>query len=175
MRSKSSTVVKDSEEIKNQEVQQGLKGLQEYYAPHSACFGCGPANQKGLRINSKVMGDSVVAEWQPEPHHEAFPGVLNGGIIGSLLDCHSNWTAAWHLMKQEGLDQPPCTVTAEYSIRLLRPTPTQGPVHLEARVVESQQDRATVEASLVAGGKVCATCRGIFVAVKPGHPAYHRW
>ncbi|PYI47458.1 MAG: PaaI family thioesterase, partial [Verrucomicrobia bacterium] len=26
-----------------------------------------------------------------------------------------------------------------------------------------------------AGGKVCAICRGIFVAVKEGHPAYHRW
>jgi len=36
-------------------------------------------------------------------------------------------------------------------------------------------DRATVEATLSCEGKVCATCRGTFVAVKPGHPAYHRW
>ena len=101
--------------------------------------------------------------------------MLNGGIIGSLLDCHSNWTAAWHLMKKAGETQPPCTVTAEYSIKLLRPTPTSGPVHLEAKVVDSTADRATIEATLTAGGKVCATCRGIFVAVKAGHPAYHRW
>jgi acyl-coenzyme A thioesterase PaaI-like protein len=119
--------------------------------------------------------DEATAEWQPQPYHEAFPGVLNGGIIGSLLDCHSNWTAAWHLMNRNKLEQPPCTVTADYAIKLLRPTPTPGPVLLAARVVESRDDRATIEATLTAGGKVCATCRGTFVAVKPGHPAYHRW
>lgn len=159
--------------------------LQELFAPHSACFGCGPANTKGLRIRSIPQGDEVVAEWKSEPHHEAFPGMLNGGIIGALLDCHSNWTAAHHLMKQSGTDQPPCTVTAEYAVKLLRPTPTSGPIYLSAKVVDSavpdgaririKDDRSTVEATLTAGGKVCATCIGTFVAVKPGHPAYHRW
>ncbi len=151
------------------------KSLQETYAPHNTCFGCGPANEKGLRIRSFVEGAEVVAEWQPEPHHEAFPGMLNGGIIGSLLDCHSNWTAAHHLMKAAGADRPPCTVTADYAIRLKRPTPMDAPVRLVARVVESSADRAVVDAELIAGGKVCATCRGTFVAVQPGHPAYHRW
>jgi acyl-coenzyme A thioesterase PaaI-like protein len=161
------------------------QSLQEKYASKSICFGCGPANSHGLRIRSMPHGDEVVADWKPESYHEAFPGMLNGGIIGSLLDCHSNWTAAYHLMKSAGLDQPPCTVTAEYAIKLLRPTPTNAPVHLSAKVVESTADRATsdqakpdrvtIEAKLEAGGKTCATCRGVFVAVKPGHPAYHRW
>lgn len=151
------------------------KSLQETYAPHSACFGCGPSNEKGLRIRSFPRGDEVVAEWRAEPHHEAFPGMLNGGIIGSLLDCHANWTAAWHLMNKQGVDRPPCTVTADYAIKLLRPTPTDDKVELVANVTESSEDRAVVEAKLMAKGKVCATCRGTFVAVKPGHPAYHRW
>lgn len=149
--------------------------LQEKYAPSSICFGCGPANDKGLRIRSLVRGDEVVCEWRPEKHHEAFPGMLNGGITGALLDCHSNWTAAHHLMQKAGLAEPPCTVTAEYSVKLRRPIPTDGPLFLRAKVVESTDDRATIEATLEAGGKVCATCRGLFVAVKPGHPAYHRW
>ena len=151
------------------------RSLQETYAPHNACFGCGPANAKGLRIRSFAEGDKVVADWSAEKHHEAFEGMLNGGIIGSLLDCHCNWTAAHFLMKKTGVDTPPCTVTAEYAIKLLRPTPTDGPVHLEARVVESTDDRATVEGTMTAKGKPTATCRGVFVAVKPGHPAYHRW
>lgn len=151
------------------------KSLQETYAPHLSCFGCGPANELGLRIRSYARGDEVVCEWQPQQHHEAFPGVLNGGIIGSLLDCHANWTAAWFLMQRMGAETPPCTVTAEYSVKLLRPTPTDSPVTLQARVVEAGEDRAAVEAELTAGGKVCATCRGTFIAVKPGHPAYHRW
>jgi acyl-coenzyme A thioesterase PaaI-like protein len=152
-----------------------LASLQERYAPESICFGCGPANPRGLRIRSIPEGEEVVADWTPEPHHEAFPGMLNGGIIGALLDCHGNWTAAWHLMRTSGAEQPLVTVTAEYAVKLRRPTPSTGPVRLRARVVESTADRAVVEATLEAGGAVCATCRGTFVAVKPGHPAYHAW
>ena len=151
------------------------QSLQERYSPNSPCFGCGPANAHGLRIRSFPQGDDVVADWTPQGHHEAFPGMLNGGIIGALLDCHANWAAAYHLMRQAGADAPPCTVTAEYAVKLLRPTPSDAPVHLRAHVVEATADRATVEATLESGGKVCATCRGVFVAVKPGHPAYHRW
>jgi acyl-coenzyme A thioesterase PaaI-like protein len=151
------------------------QSLQERYAPASTCFGCGPANAKGLRIRSLVDGDTVVAEWHAEPHHEAFPGVLNGGIVGALLDCHSNWTAAHHLMRASGADHVPSCVTAEYAVKMRKPTPTAGALRLEAKVVESGADRATVEATLSADGAVTATCRGVFVAVKPGHPAYHRW
>jgi acyl-coenzyme A thioesterase PaaI-like protein len=151
------------------------QSLQEQYAPNNGCFGCGPSNPEGLHIRSFPKNGEVVAEWQPEKKYEAFPGVLNGGIIGSLLDCHCNWTAAYHLMKQAGETHAPCTVTAEYSIKLLRPTPTAGPVQLAAKVIDSSGDRATVDGTLTAGGKVCATCRGVFVAVTEGHPAYHRW
>ncbi|MBX7053825.1 MAG: PaaI family thioesterase [Pyrinomonadaceae bacterium] len=149
--------------------------LQERYSPESICFGCGPANEKGLHINSFPEGDAVVAEWHSEEHHQAFPGMLNGGIIGSLLDCHSNWTAAYFMMMRDGKSEPDCTVTADFHVKLLRPTPFGAPIHLQARVVESREDRATVEAELIANEKVCATCRGTFVAVKEGHPAYHRW
>ena len=151
------------------------KSIQETYAPNLKCFGCGPANEQGLHVRSFPAGEEVVADWQPESYQEAFPGMLSGGITGTVLDCHCNWTAAYHLMKRNGLDQPPCTVTAEYTIKLLRPTPTDKPIHLVARVVESTADRAIVEGELIAHDKVTATCRGTFVAVKPGHPAYHRW
>ena len=151
------------------------KSVQERFAPQNACFGCGPANKKGLKIRSFDEQGEFVARWRPEPHHEAFPGVLNGGIIGSLLDCHANWCAAIHLMKQGGMDTPPCTVTANYSIKLLKPTPTDREIVLRANVTESSEHRAVVEATLEVGGEVCDTCRGTFVAVQPGHPAYHRW
>ena len=151
--------------------------LQQRYAPDAICFGCGPANEQGLHIASHAGEDGeVVASWTPGAQHQAFPGVLSGGIIGTLMDCHSNWTAAHHLMQRRGLERPPTTVTAEFAVRLLRPTPAGGPVRLRARVVESTDDRATTEATLEShDGMVTATCRGTFVAVKPGHPAYDRW
>lgn len=154
------------------------RSLQQRFAPLSLCFGCGPANEHGLRIESRPSVDDpsiVVAEWSPAAHHEAFDGVLNGGIIGALLDCHSNWTAAWHLMGRRGGDAPPVCVTAEYAVKLLRPTPTDRPLHLTAQVVEATDERATVEATIEADGRVCATCRGTFIAVRPGHPAYGSW
>lgn len=149
--------------------------IQETYSPSGMCFGCGPKNEKGLRIRSFAAGDELVAEWRAEKHHEAFPGVLNGGIIGALLDCHSNWAAAYFLMKRDGKDEAPCTVTADFHVKLLRPTPSDAVITLRARVIESAEDRATVEAELIANEKVCDTCRGMFVAVKEGHPAFHRW
>lgn len=152
------------------------KSLQMAFAPKSICFGCGPANSKGLRIQSFVEGDKVVARWQAEEHHQAFPNVLNGGIIGALLDCHANWTAAWTLMKNKAADHPPCTVTAEYSIRLKKPTPTQDKeILLEAWPIESDDRKAKIAAELKVDGELCASCEGLFVAVKPGHPAYFRW
>ena len=162
-----------------------MKSLQDTYAPNSICFGCGPTNQKGLRIKS-FAADSfaesgeVVAEFKPESHHEAFPGMVNGGIIGSLLDCHSNWAACYTLMKKADASEPPCTVTADFHVKLRAPTPSNQNIRLKARSVETKDDRAKIEAELFtvnADGteKLTATCSGTFVAVKPGHPAYHRW
>lgn len=151
------------------------KSLQETFAPNGICFGCGVKNEKGLRIRSFTEGDEVICEWHAEPHHQAFPGMLNGGIVGALLDCHSNWTAAQFLMKKNGKTEPDCTVTADFHVKLKRPTPFDATIYLKAKVVESTEDKAIVEAELIANEKVCATCRGTFVVVKEGHPAYYRW
>jgi acyl-coenzyme A thioesterase PaaI-like protein len=152
-----------------------MKSLQETYAPNNRCFGCGPANDKGLRIRSFEEGDALVCDWKPEAHHLAFDGIVNGGIIGAILDCHSNWTAAMHIMKARGADELPPTVTSDFHVTLKRPTPIDATLHLNAHVVESSDDRAVVEATVEANGKVTATCRGTFVAVREGHPAYFRW
>lgn len=152
--------------------------LQERFAPRSTCFGCGPANTRGLRIRTMpVEGetDLVVAEWVSQRHHEAFEGMLNGGIIGALLDCHSNWAAAWHLMHRDGLDRPPVTVTGSFHVRLKKPTPSMQTLRLEARTVESDGPKVSVDAAVFFGGEVTATCAGRFIAVKPDHPAYHGW
>jgi acyl-coenzyme A thioesterase PaaI-like protein len=149
--------------------------LQDRYAPNNRCFGCGPKNEQGLRIKSFAQGDELVARWTPSPWHEAFTGMLNGGIIGALLDCHSNWAAAYHIMQARGEPELPSTVTADFHVKLLKVTPSTGEVTVRAKVVESKGDRAVVEATIESGGKVTATCRGTFVAVKEGHPAWHRW
>ena len=154
-----------------------MKSVQETFAPNGRCFGCGPTNARGLCIQSFLSEDrkELVTDWTPEPHHEAFEGVLNGGIIGVLMDCHSVWTAACHFMHRDQLESAPCTVTGDFHVTLNKPTPSKAPLRLVARVTESRGRVATVEATLSSGGQVTATCTGHFVAVKPDHPAYHRW
>ena len=154
---------------------------QDRYAPSSICFGCGPANKKGLQIKGHWEGVPLspegrfVMEFLPEAHHQAFPGVVNGGILGTLLDCHSNWCAATALMHKGGWPAPQCTVTADFHVKLRRPTPAGKKVRLEAKVESIAEDRATIHTDLLCDGKVTATCDGTFVAVKEGHPAWHRW
>jgi len=152
--------------------------LQDRFAPRGRCFGCGPANPLGLRIGSRTDPEdpaALVADFTPRPEHEAFDGVVNGGILGTLVDCHMNWTAAWALMGARHADRPPTTVTLEYAIRMRQPTPSDRPIHVWARAVDVREDRATVDAEVSSDGVVTATAHGTFVAVKPGHPAYDRW
>jgi acyl-coenzyme A thioesterase PaaI-like protein len=92
-----------------------------------------------------------------------------------VLDCHANWTAAWSLMQRHGAAKPPVTVTSEYSVRLRRPTPSNRCLRLRGRAVELAGERATIEAEIEADGVVTATFRGVFVAVKAGHPAHDAW
>ncbi|HMK91832.1 MAG TPA: hotdog fold domain-containing protein, partial [Thermoleophilia bacterium] len=80
-----------------------------------------------------------------------------------------------HLMRARGVDHPPATVTADYEVRLHRPTPTDQPIQLRSWVAFADGERAVAEAEIRAGDQVTATFRGTFVAVREGHPAYHRW
>lgn len=152
-----------------------MKSLQEQFAAHNQCFGCGPSNKLGLRIRSFVENNSLVATFMPENHHQAFDNVLSGGIIGTLLDCHSNWCAAYFIMKERHEDSPPCTVTAKYSVQLLAPTPMKHALQLIATPTLVTTKKAEISAKLIAEGQCTATCEGLFVAVSPGHPGYHRW
>jgi uncharacterized protein (TIGR00369 family) len=150
--------------------------LQDRFAPGGRCFGCGPANPLGLRIQSfEADNDTVVADWQPRPEHEAFDGYVNGGILGTLIDCHSNWTAVAALLARDGGDVAPSTVTAEYSVRFRRPTPSDQPLRLIGRAIEVGDDRVTVATTVEVDGMTTATGRATFVSVQPGHPAFGRW
>jgi uncharacterized protein (TIGR00369 family) len=152
------------------------RSLQERLAPEGRCFGCGPVNELGLRIRSFEAGDgTVVADWQARPEHEAFPGFVNGGILGTLIDCHSNWTGVAALLAASGATSAPSTVTSEYGVRFRRPTPSDRPLRLIGRAVEIGENRVTVETTVEVEGVTTATGRATFVAVGPGHPAFGRW
>jgi acyl-coenzyme A thioesterase PaaI-like protein len=152
----------------------GQESLQERFAPSGVCFGCGPANQHGLKVRSFPEGGMVVANWTPRPYHHAFGEFLNGGIISTVLDCHSCWAGAYSLMIEAGAKTPPATVTSSIVVEFLKPTPI-GPLFVEARLIEIAGRRVVIGSTLKAHEDVTATLRGTFVAVGPNHPAARRW
>ncbi|MCX6395136.1 MAG: PaaI family thioesterase [Propionibacteriales bacterium] len=130
--------------------------LQDRYFPDLPCFGCGPANAEGLRLKSYLVDGQVTAEFLPWPQHDNGLGFLNGGIIATVLDCHSAalvtheaYTQGWPALP--GTDLP--YVTAGLDVRYLRPSPLTEPVRLLGRVIESTEPQITAEVWLEHGGK----------------------
>jgi len=151
------------------------KFLQDKFAPNGVCFGCGPKNPEGLHLKSYPSGASVVADWKPGKRHVAFGNFGSGGIISVLMDCHGNWTATYALMKARRLPAPPGTVTAEYTVKFLKPSPIDEPWRLQARATGIRGDKVTVTGELQVGEAITATMSGLFVAVSESHPAFYRW
>ena len=145
------------------------KAFQEYYPDHlSHCYGCGRLNEHGLQIKSYWDGEETVCTFDPRPYHMAIPGYVYGGLIASLIDCHSTGTAAAAAYRAEGraMDtEPPLRfVTASLHVDYLRPTPLGVPLEVRARAKEVKARKVVVECTLSAQGEVCA--RGEVVAVR---------
>jgi len=121
-------------------------------------FGCGPANPKGLRLRSFEAGTETIADFTPWPEHDHGLGSLNGGIICTILDCHSATTMVLEAQRQglvTGESLLPF-VTAGLEIKYLRPTPLTQTSQLRARLAGMDESAMLVEVSLWWDGKVRA-------------------
>ena len=145
------------------------KALQDLI-PGNHCWGCGPDNPHGLQIKSFVEGDETVCRFQPRPEHMAGPThVVYGGIIASVIDCHSVITAIADLHRAAGREvgsSPPLwAVTASLKIDYLAPVPIDQPMELRARVREARGRKRIVDCTVSSGGKVCARAEVVAVSV----------
>ena len=138
----------------------------------SYCYGCGRLNEKGLQIKSYWEGEVAVCRYKPRDHHIAIPGYVYGGLIASLIDCHSTGTASAAASRASGqpLGSDPCLrfVTASLKVDYLRPTPLGVQLEIRAWPTEIKGRKVIVESELYAQGERCA--RGKVVAVQmPEH------
>jgi acyl-coenzyme A thioesterase PaaI-like protein len=149
------------------------RAFQDYYPDETSyCYGCGRLNEHGLHIKSAWDGDEAVCTFQPAPYHMAIPGYVYGGLIASLIDCHSTGTAAAAAYRAAGrdMDTEPSLrfLTASLHVDYLKPTPIDTPLILRARVKEIKGRKVTVSCSLYAHDQECA--RGEVVTVQmPEH------
>lgn len=137
--------------------------LQDDYTPRGRCFGCGPANKRGLRLKSRWVDGVVKAEWSPQPHHEAIDGILSSGVIASLLDCSSNWAGAVDIMFADHLTNLPSLLTREFRIHLVGPAFTNEVCNVTSRVIDRRARTIEAYSELEQRGSVRATCTLISV------------
>lgn len=149
--------------------------FQDHYPEDVArCYGCGSLNEHGYRIKSRWDGDDAVCTFRPEPYHTSLRGFVYGGLIASLVDCHSMGTAAAAWMRANGFEigEIPTVrfVTASLKVDFLKPTPIEGLLTIRARAVEIGDRKVVIDAEVWSSGVV--TARGHTIAVRlPGEPA----
>jgi len=136
--------------------------------PEQPCWGCGQNNPHGLQIKSYWSGESTVCVWQPQPRYSGWPGVLNGGILASLVDCHCVCTAMSDAEAYDGRgDQSAVFVTGQLSISYLRPVPINAAVELSAHITERTARKTRVECTVMAAGELCARAEVVAIRVEP--------
>ncbi len=149
-----------------------VSAIQDLYPDDFAhCYGCGRLNPHGLHIRSEWTGEEAIARLRPDAHHIALPGFVYGGLLASLVDCHSIGTAAAAAMaaagRTPGVDPSPRFVTASLHVDFLAPTPAGVELVARARAVEVGARKVVVEASVAAGDVVCVRGRVVAVPMPP--------
>ena len=146
-----------------------MKAFQDYYPENvSHCYGCGQNNPHGHHIKTYWEGDESVTRYKPEPYYTSAPGYAYGGLIASLIDCHSTGTAAAAMFRSEGreMDTLPLFrfVTGSLHVDYLKPTPLTDLMEIRGRVKEIKGRKVVVETTVLVDGVI--TARGEVVAVQ---------
>ncbi|WP_445358178.1 PaaI family thioesterase [Microbulbifer sp. ANSA005] len=135
------------------------------------CFGCGPDNDQGLRIKSYwTEKDQTRCEFLPCSHHNAGPAqYLNGGIIATVIDCHTVCTAIADGYLQAGravgTGDKIWYATGKLDISYLAPAAIDKPVILEATIVQRSSKKTVLHCNLTSNGRLCAKAEVIAVRV----------
>jgi len=144
------------------------RALQDILQVH--CYGCGALNEQGLQIKSFWAGDEIICTWRPKPHHIGHPGILYGGMIASVVDCHCIWTASAHAHRRAGIEMDGTPrfqyVTAALQINYRKPVSIEQPIQLRAHVVESGERKSIVKCTVTANGVLCADAELVAVRMR---------
>ena len=149
--------------------------LQDRAAPDFTCFCCGPAHPTGLRLKSFWADDSVhvVARHTPRDEFVGFPGLVYGGLLAMLVDCHAGWTAMAHHYRAENRepDSAPRVdcVTANINLDYLKATPLGVALDLRARVEGEVGRKTRVICEIRAGDLLTVRADTLYVRVDAGH------
>ncbi|MCI1779779.1 MAG: PaaI family thioesterase [Bacteroidales bacterium] len=147
------------------------KAIQDLYPDSLAhCYGCGRNNPAGLHLKTYLEGDETVAHFTPESKYIAIPGVVYGGLIASLFDCHGTGSAAAFICKAENipLDAPISVrcVTGSLKVDFKVFTPAGAELELRGKLRKIDGRKVWVDMTLTAGGRVRAVAEILAIRLK---------
>ena len=151
----------------------------DYFQKHmlsDICFGCGHDNAAGLKIRSFWQDEDCVCIWQPETKHQGWPGLVCGGIIATLIDCHCMSSAMATAIRNEnrslGTEPEYRFATGTLNIKYLKPTPSTIALKLKAKVIKIKNQRIyTLHCDLYANNTKTAEAEVIaFLVYNGGKP-----
>jgi uncharacterized protein (TIGR00369 family) len=120
------------------------------------CYVCGKDNPLGFKVVFSTENGRVRLRHVPELHRQGYLGVVHGGVISTLLDEAMGWAPTLAIKRM--------FVTAELTVRYLKPFPVE-----QTMVVEAWPERVSRRMATVLGevrdehGDLYATARGKFL------------
>jgi len=126
------------------------------------CFGCGPANATGLRLEFLLAEDGSVVCLPTIPEcYEGPHGLVHGGIIATLLD---------EVMSKSVRAIGLTGLTSQLEIDYRSPVHSGEPIRLEGRLVRAEGRKHWTEARILNHrGHVLAEGKGLFIVLRSGH------
>lgn len=136
----------------------------------TVCYGCGPSNHQGLRLKSRWDGEEAVCTWTAQPHHcGGARNVVNGGVIATLLDCHSLNLAIARAYRDEqrpiGSAPRVFFVTASMNVNYRRPTPLRKPLDLRASIRKVEGRKTFLRCTLSCERELCADAEVLAIRI----------
>ena len=146
----------------------GIAVQDTYPEDFAHCYGCGRYNDNGHQIKTYVTGGTTLTRHIPAPYYTGAGDFAYGGIIASLIDCHSAGSAAIFWLQQHGHNvgdiAAPRFVTARLEVDYVAPTPL-GMVELVGRAEEAGERKVIVATDLLADGQITARGRAVLIKV----------
>ena len=146
-----------------------VPAIQDFYEEDFAwCYGCGRLNNQGHHFQTRWNQEETLTQYHPLPEHIAIPGFVYGGLLASLLDCHSTGSAALALYRQMGHEpgdkEPvPRCVTASLKVDYLKPTPLGTTLSVRGHIISVGTRKVVVHSELYAEDDLCVRSEAVAV------------
>jgi uncharacterized protein (TIGR00369 family) len=125
------------------------------------CFGCGPANPTGLKMEFHTNGSSVLSWVTVPPHLCGWENLVHGGVLSTMVDEVMS-KAIVHFLKSLGL-------TKSMTVNFIKPVHVGREVRVEGKLREVKEDREAIMEGVIYDdqGNVCTSSTGTFVLFSP--------